>query len=978
MSKETTKFPNIFVGIPVRNAGKWLPNNIEQLEGLTYPKDKLRIVYSYSRSNDDTLEILKKFAKDNNMKSVEIYNEPYDVMLKKHGIQMGAEIYKDFQKLIDEDYFMLFDSDLCEVPGDIIEQLLEIKEDIVAPFPWNENYTHFYDSVTSDTPIIIRRNRKLIDIIPINQLDYECLSDIEVLDYKTSKDTSSFSWTNVKAVTHHKVTNGYVRKVITLDGMVEVTPNHSIYKREQPDGLKLVESNSLKIGDVLSIRKLYRQKGDKNYFYAGNKDMAWLSGLFVAHGHASLPKGNISISNNNINVLKKAMRILNNNFYPSVHLVEKEETGKSRVETCSPNLALYFRERCYTLNKKKRIPIEILNAPLEIKKAFLDGYKAGDGIKSNSRYVFTTDSKVEAEGLIFLLQRLNYPNYMLSFRDDKPDVITIISNKTNNRRKPRKCITKIVDIHYTGNVYDITTESNRFYAGLGPILVHNTWIFRLGNKRFHPLSPPGLGMKVPIEADAVGTLFLSTKEAFKNTPIFNPYPNLSLCFNARRRGYRVLTAPYIEVFHRDMRDEPPHNPLPPEIGSYPSPGWATALDPVIDIDGNIQQPYTFPFDDNKEIEGIEREIALKTLKMFYTTPFFLERNKSLLWAYNYMHFSTFWMTRNTGLIDLMYRTEMYPRYIEVELSNLCNYRCQHCELPFWKNVEQRNMTWEELMVILNNFPDLKQMAFVGIGNPWLNPIFLDAVKYVKKERDLFFELYDPFQNFDTPTVKKFIKWGVERLFVSLDSATKETYEVNRKGHKWDKMIEGVKLFNKYKRKYNAKYPEINFHFVIDKSNIHEALDCIDFVKSLNIDNGFIQYSRLLHCFDEIKDLYVDIPKDLCAKIMAKAKKEKIPVAWNADVEECLPSMNLCNALWQPGFLATGEVTVCCAVKENNTRNWERLMSMGNIFKENDFKKIWYGERYRKLRQQIREGKCPEPCSTCPIFQLPNKIELWDK
>ena len=137
--------PTVMICIPVKNTGRWLPKSIKQLESLTYPHDKIRIVYSYSNSFDNTLDVISEFAKNGTFK-VEVYREPFEEQIMMYGIQVGASIYKDFQRLLKEDYFMLFDSDIVSIPNDLIEQLLEIDTDVVAPYPWSEGHRHFYDN----------------------------------------------------------------------------------------------------------------------------------------------------------------------------------------------------------------------------------------------------------------------------------------------------------------------------------------------------------------------------------------------------------------------------------------------------------------------------------------------------------------------------------------------------------------------------------------------------------------------------------------------------------------------------------------------------------------------------------------------------------------------------------------------------------------------------------------------------------------
>jgi len=507
---------------------------------------------------------------------------------------------------------------------------------------------------------------------------------------------------------------------------------------------------------------------------------------------------------------------------------------------------------------------------------------------------------------------------------------------------------------------------------------YDTWIARIGNVRLHPYCPAGIGTRVPFEIDAIGTVYLAKKEAFKYTPVGNPYPHLQICNNARRSGFRILLCPNIEVFHIDVAKLGIlHNPLPQELGGYPNQGFYTALDPIIDINGNIVQPYKFDFTTDNRILPLEREIALRAIRD-YTFNGFKKAGKSLRWTYNWHHFRTFWMTRNPELVKLMYDTEMYPSYVEIELTNKCNYRCQHCENGYWpKDVPRRDMTWDDFLLIMNDLPNLKQCSFTAIGNHWLSPIFMDAVKYVK-DRDVYFEQYDTFQHFTEERANKFVKWGVERLFVSMDAATKQTYENTRVGHKWNKMIEGIKLVEKAKKRHHSKYPEINFHYVVDKNNINEAVDAIPFIKSLNIDNGFIMYSRLLHNFPEINHLYTDIPEDLKNRILEKGREEKVPVIWNVDIDKsCQVPSNMCTHIWQPFIFATGEVVPCCGLNEANVRQDQIRLSMGNVFTDGGFKAVWYGEKYRKLRQQLRQGISPEPCWSCPEYKMIGNKEKWN-
>ena len=136
---------SVMSGIMVKNSARWLPAFFKQVENMTYPDNKLRLVFSYGNSNDKTLDLIKEYKEKSKYK-VEVFAEPQDRFLKMGGAQCAAAIYKDFQQLLDEDYFLLLDSDLTKIPPNLIQELMRVQADIVAPYTWSENKRHFYDN----------------------------------------------------------------------------------------------------------------------------------------------------------------------------------------------------------------------------------------------------------------------------------------------------------------------------------------------------------------------------------------------------------------------------------------------------------------------------------------------------------------------------------------------------------------------------------------------------------------------------------------------------------------------------------------------------------------------------------------------------------------------------------------------------------------------------------------------------------------
>ncbi len=91
------------------------------------------------------------------------------------------------------------------------------------------------------------------------------------------------------------------------------------------------------------------------------------------------------------------------------------------------------------------------------------------------------------------------------------------------------------------------------------------------------------------------------------------------------------------------------------------------------------------------------------------------------------------------------------------------------------------------------------------------------------------------------------------------------------------------------------------------------------------------------------------------------------VVWGADVPKKLPPIKNCLAWMMPFIFVTGHVIPCCACNEANKRELQKKLAVGNIF-ETPFKKLWKGNKYKQLRQYIKQNKRPPYCTSCTIFE----------
>lgn len=319
------------------------------------------------------------------------------------------------------------------------------------------------------------------------------------------------------------------------------------------------------------------------------------------------------------------------------------------------------------------------------------------------------------------------------------------------------------------------------------------------------------------------------------------------------------------------------------------------------------------------------------------------------------------------LFPLFPRSVFYPKFIEVEVSTFCNLRCKMCEHTYW-NEKNQHMSFNELVSIVEQFPKLRWIGLTGIGESFLNPEFLKMIEYVKKKK-LYFELYDNFYLINDRFAETLIRTGVDRMIVSLDAASAETYRKIRPGSNFERVVENIKNLRRLKEKYNSFYPEIVFHYIISRDNIDEVLDYISLVKKImGKENTSILFTGVLHAFEQIKDMVTEVSDELVEKANKKCRKLGIKVAWNRNISAAKDPIIKCNEWTMPFIFVDGTVIPCCAGNESNKRDYQRKTGLGNIFKT-PFETLWSSPQYKNFRKMIHEGKTPAACKYCTIYKM---------
>ncbi len=355
----------------------------------------------------------------------------------------------------------------------------------------------------------------------------------------------------------------------------------------------------------------------------------------------------------------------------------------------------------------------------------------------------------------------------------------------------------------------------------------------------------------------------------------------------------------------------------------------------------------------------------------------LMRYRGVKYVYNRWYLRTFYAVENPLRNFIYFRLyplidyTPFPSMIEIEATTTCNLRCTICEHTHW-NEPPRNMTLEEFKGIIDQFPEVRAIALTGIGENFLNKDFLKMYEYIRERwPSAFIELYDNFYLVGEDVSRRLIDLSIDRVIISMEAATKDTYEKIRVGSNFERVLENIKNFVEIKSKENSPFPEIFFHFIVTNQNIHELPSYIKLVKGLGCVK--ISITNLLHPYHEVQHMMLhNIPEGIIKEAESVACKEGITLLWNSNIPQKKPPITNCNNWIMPFIYVTGHVVPCCSMNEANVRQFQKDNSFGNVF-EKPFKEIWYSDEFKAFRRAQRKGEVPVLCRDCPMYDVGRRI-----
>ncbi|MBO6518370.1 MAG: SPASM domain-containing protein [Bacteroidia bacterium] len=286
-----------------------------------------------------------------------------------------------------------------------------------------------------------------------------------------------------------------------------------------------------------------------------------------------------------------------------------------------------------------------------------------------------------------------------------------------------------------------------------------------------------------------------------------------------------------------------------------------------------------------------------------------------------------------------------PVAISIEPTTSCNLRCPQCPSGLREFTRDTGMLSPELnRKIINELSDtLTYITYYFQGEPYLNPEFLDMVRYASDHH--IYTATSTNAHYLTPeNCKNTIDSGLKRLIISLDGTTEDTYKKYRIGGQLKKVLEGTRNLVNAKKEAGTG-PYIIWQFIVFGHNEHQISDMKALAKEYGVDKLVIKTAQI-YDFETNHELLPTNSK--YARYTEENGKVKIK---NKLLNHCWRLWHNCVITWD------GKVAPCCFDKDASHQ-------FGDLQKQS-FREIWSAPEYDSFRLLVlKSRKNIDICQNC--------------
>jgi len=340
----------------------------------------------------------------------------------------------------------------------------------------------------------------------------------------------------------------------------------------------------------------------------------------------------------------------------------------------------------------------------------------------------------------------------------------------------------------------------------------------------------------------------------------------------------------------------------------------------------------------------------------------------------------YWNTILDGFAKFPYRLENFleakklenravfqdykPFLIDLEPNSRCNFRCTMCQVSEWQRGQRAaDMTFEEFKSLSGLYLFVVEAKIHGMGEPLLHKDFFKMVEFLGEYLIWTRTSINGSLLLANNNIERIVNSSLGEVQISLDGATKETYEKIRVRANFEKVTNGILCLNEALEMNHRNLTRM--WVVLQNQNIHEISEFVELAKKLKFKR--LTFSLSLNDWgqefwrDKNGTKGVDIAPtlDILQKLYADSIEEGLEISlWkqskkytSADGVE-----NLCPWIFDRTYIGSDMRLTPCAIIGNPD-----VTDLGDA---KTILESWNSQEYMDFRRKHLEGEIPKECRDC--------------
>lgn len=308
----------------------------------------------------------------------------------------------------------------------------------------------------------------------------------------------------------------------------------------------------------------------------------------------------------------------------------------------------------------------------------------------------------------------------------------------------------------------------------------------------------------------------------------------------------------------------------------------------------------------------------------------------------------------------------FPTHYYVAVSVLCDLRCPYCPRQFYQDdIDHGLMDFAEFQRIAPFLRYANYAGFFGLGEPFLNPRFLDFL-VLGKSQGAYVATSTHGMSLVPEIAQKLVAMCVDEVAVSIDGPNRRVFEFLREGASFDQVLQNVRHLNSLKHKHKTSKPAVFLAVAVSVHNVKYLPAMVKLAKEL--EAAQVVFTDLIIVDKKNADLSV-YGTHRFARALRKAEElgrrlnievlyfHQNPFPWKPPEPTELPNEGArfgCREAWRSYIIEkNGDMKICCYMDD----------VFGNCFTQ-PLSEILNNEKIVAFRRSLMEGRPIACCASC--------------